>query len=235
MLVIISDLHLTDGTSGETIRPHGFKIFRERLRDAAYEASWRKGGTYRPIEELHLILLGDILDVIRSTKWLEGPGVRPWDDSQSAAFVAMVKNINEAILKQNAESLDVLRSLNDGKTTTLPPATAEGRPAKVGYEPGAVGRVPVEVKIHYLVGNHDWFYHLPGAAYNSIRQSVVDALGLANSPDAPFRTTRPSRAPSANCTPNTRCSRGTGISSIRSTSRRTATPPRWGMPLWWSC
>ncbi len=186
MLVIISDLHLTDGTSGETIKTHAFRIFRERLRDAAYEASWRKGGTYRPIEELHLILLGDILDVIRSTKWLEGPGVRPWDDSQSPAFIAMVKNINEAILKRNAESLAVLKSLNDGKTTTLPPATAEGRPAKVGYEPGAVGRVPVEVKIHYLGGNHDWFYHLPGAAYDSIRRSVVEALGLANSPDMPF-------------------------------------------------
>ncbi|MGH9788001.1 MAG: hypothetical protein ACRD4U_04765 [Candidatus Acidiferrales bacterium] len=186
MLVIISDLHLTDGTSGQTIKTHAFKIFRERLRDAAYEASWRQGGKYRPISELHLVLLGDILDVIRSTKWLDGPGVRPWDNPQSPPFVAMVKNINDAILKHNAHSLDVLKSLNDGKTITLPPVAADGTPAKVGYEPGAEGRVPVEVKIHYLVGNHDWFYHLPGAPYNPIRQSVVQALGLANPPDAPF-------------------------------------------------
>jgi len=186
MLVIISDLHLTDGSSGETISPHAFKIFRECLRDAAYEASWRATGKYRPIRELHLVLLGDILDVIRSVKWLEGPGVRPWDDPRSQPFVDMVTNINDAILKQNAASLAVLKSLNDGKTITLPPATSAGKPAKVGYHPQAKGRLPVKVNIHYLVGNHDWFYHLPGTPYNALRRSVVDALGLANSANEPF-------------------------------------------------
>ena len=42
MLVIISDLHLTDGTSGETINAGAFRVFRERLSDLAYDASWRK-------------------------------------------------------------------------------------------------------------------------------------------------------------------------------------------------
>jgi hypothetical protein len=54
MLVIASDLHLTDGTSsGETIRSSAFRIFRERLRDLAYDASWRADGKYKPIEECH--------------------------------------------------------------------------------------------------------------------------------------------------------------------------------------
>jgi UDP-2,3-diacylglucosamine pyrophosphatase LpxH len=97
-----------------------------------------------------------------------------------------VKQISDAILKQNAESLAVLKSLNDGKTTTLPAATAEGRPAKVGYHPEAAGRVPVAVKIHYIVGNHDWFYHLAGAAYDALRQSVVEALGLTHPSNQPF-------------------------------------------------
>ena len=54
MFVIISDLHLTDGTSGETIREGAFRAFRERLRDLAYDASWRANGKgkYQPIDEL---------------------------------------------------------------------------------------------------------------------------------------------------------------------------------------
>ncbi len=33
MLVIISDLHLTDGTSGSTISPGAFALLSERLTD----------------------------------------------------------------------------------------------------------------------------------------------------------------------------------------------------------
>jgi len=79
MLVIISDLHLTDGTSGETIRPGAFRTFRESLRALAYDASWRDEKKYSPIDGIDLVLLGDILDVIRSTRWCAaGAGVRPW-------------------------------------------------------------------------------------------------------------------------------------------------------------
>ncbi len=64
MLAILSDTHLSDDTTGRTIRDGAFKVFRDTLRDLAYDASWRKDGKYRPIEEIHLVLLGDILDVI---------------------------------------------------------------------------------------------------------------------------------------------------------------------------
>src|SRR4051812_21131388 len=81
MLVIISDLHLTDGTSGETIRPGAFRAFRESLRELAYDASWRNEKQYFPVDGIDLVLLGDILDVIRSTSWCAvPPEVRPWGD-----------------------------------------------------------------------------------------------------------------------------------------------------------
>jgi UDP-2,3-diacylglucosamine pyrophosphatase LpxH len=191
MLVIISDLHLTDGTSGETIKEGAFRVFRSRLRDLAYDASWRLDGSYKPIEELDILLLGDILDVIRSTQWLAAkrgePGyVRPWDDPHSELFIGKVRAINAEILKRNSTSLAVLRTLNDGETITIPPATAAGKPARVEWEPDTPGRVPVKVRLHYMVGNHDWFYHLPGPAYDAIRQSVVEAMGLSNSAQQPF-------------------------------------------------
>ena len=185
MLVIISDLHLTDGTSGETVRDGAFRVFRERLRDAIYDASWRRDGTYKPLGQVDILLLGDILDVIRSTRWLAGT-VRPWDDPQSQPFVDRIREINNAILKNNAASLGILKSLDDAQTITIPPATADGKPADVSRDPGAEERISVKVKIHCMVGNHDWFYHLPGTAYNEIRKSAADAAGLANDPDTPF-------------------------------------------------
>lgn len=191
MFVIISDLHLTDGTSGETIKEGAFRVFRSRLYDLAYDASWRDDGKYRPIEELDILLLGDILDVIRSTQWLAAergsPGyVRPWDDPHSQLFVDKIRAITQKILQRNSSSLAILKSLNDGKTITIPQATSSGEPAKVGWEPDSPGRVPVKVRLHYMVGNHDWFYHLPGPAYNAIRQTIVEAMGLTNSAQEPF-------------------------------------------------
>ena len=105
MLVIISDLHLTDGTSGSTIDERAFRIFRHRLCDLAYDASWRADGRYQPLESLDIILLGDILDPLRSTRWLDEQEnspefVRPWDDPQSQRFVDKINTINHRIITQ---------------------------------------------------------------------------------------------------------------------------------------
>jgi hypothetical protein len=55
VLVIISDLHLTDSTSGETIRAGAFRAFRESLRELAYDASWRSEQKYVPVEGIDLV------------------------------------------------------------------------------------------------------------------------------------------------------------------------------------
>ena len=185
MLVIISDTHLTDGSSGETVRAGAFRIFAQELSDLAYDASKRTDGRYEPIKELHLLLLGDILDVIRSTQWLDDP-VRPWDDPQSSALANKISAITQKILSNNSESLAILKGFKDGKTITIPPATPEGIPGDVGWNPDAEGRVPVEVHTYYMVGNHDWFYHLRGPVYDDLRRQIVQAMGLDNPPDMPF-------------------------------------------------
>lgn len=180
MLAIISDLHLTDGSSGATISSGAFEIFAERLADMAQLASHRADGSYRPIGQIDLILLGDVLDVIRSASWGANEGVRPWDDVQRQDYIEQIKRITAGILEHNEASLAVLRRLAKEDAIKIPPANQLGRPAE-----RAAGR-PVPVRVHYMVGNHDWFYHLPGPAYNEIRQSLVPRMGLANRPDAPF-------------------------------------------------
>lgn len=190
MLVVVSDIHFTDDAGNKTIPAQALRIFRERLRDMAYDASWRADGTYRPIEELDLVLLGDILDVIRSARWpavseTDPTFVRPWTSPDDPRFQAKVREIIEAILERNEPSFEVLRSLNSPQVMTLPPATREGGVARVSREPDSPERVPVRVRIHYVAGNHDWFLHLPGPAFDQVRRLVIERMGLAQLAD-PF-------------------------------------------------
>ena len=179
MLVVISDLHLTDGTSGESISPGAFHLLAERIEDLALRASCRAAGGYRPVERIDVLLLGDVLDVIRSSQWLASP-VRPWDNPHSPEMLATVGAITRDILRENEGALGVLRTLASEGTIRLAAANHLGRPA-AGHHAQAV-----PVRIHYMVGNHDWFYHLKGPGYDAIRREVVASMGLANRHDAPF-------------------------------------------------
>ncbi len=180
MLVAISDLHLSDGTVGKSLSADAFHIFRERLEQLAFSASLREDDIYRPLESIDLLLLGDIFELIHSTRWLdEKPGepgyVRPWDNTSGSALVTKTGQIMRGILEQNVGALQVFRQMAGGEAITLPPASFTGKPALDAHE-----RLPVPVKIYYMVGNHDWFLHLPGEGYDTIRQEIITAMGLQN-------------------------------------------------------
>ena len=185
MLVIISDIHLGDGTTANSISPTAFELFANRLRETAYFASFRKDGTYRPIETLDLLLLGDILDPLHSTLWLNtAPSApnyaRPWTDTNNPAFAKKLSETTLAIIDVNRESLEILHSCANGQTILLPPANARHQPDTDSRE-----RIPVRVRIHYMVGNHDWYYRLPGEVFDRVRKTVIESLGLCND-SAPF-------------------------------------------------
>lgn len=179
MLVIVSDLHLTDGSSGMTVSAGAFQIFAERLQEMAAAASWRAEGTYRPVERIDLVLLGDVLDVIRSTQWNAQQSIRPWSDSSTPEFARMIGQITDAILACNEDALSVLRNLNSEQGIRVAPALRNGRPA-VGHTQA------VPVRLHYMTGNHDWFFHLSGEPWTEIRHKIVRQMGLANSPNEPL-------------------------------------------------
>jgi len=179
MLIIISDLHLGDGTCGKSISASAFRLFRDRLRELAINASFRTGGLYRPIESVDLLLLGDILEVLHSTRWLETQPdqpdyVRPWTDMRAPGFASTLDRITNDILANSMEAVTILQSLTRGDGLTIPAATPDGKPDING------GEQPVRVRIHYMVGNHDWYYHIPGAAFDRIRAKIIAACGLSN-------------------------------------------------------
>lgn len=180
MLVLISDLHLGDGTTASSIAPSAFRVFSNRLRETAYFASFRENGTYRPIDNLDIVLLGDILDPLHSTLWLDtAPGAlnytRPWTDIRSPHFAPKLDESTQAILRHNKASLETLKRIANGQTVILPPANARGQPDFSSKE-----RVSLKARIYYMVGNHDWYYHLEGSAFDAIRARISDAMGLCN-------------------------------------------------------
>jgi UDP-2,3-diacylglucosamine pyrophosphatase LpxH len=179
MLVIFSDLHLTDGTSSETISPGAFHLLAERIEDLALRASCRTDGSYRPVERIDVLLLGDVLDVIRSARWQAGT-VRPWDNPHSPAMLETVATITRGILRENEGGLGVLRTLANDGAIRLAPANHLTRSMPLDSVQ------PVPVRIHYMIGNHDWFFHLKGPGYDALRREIVVHLGLANRADAPF-------------------------------------------------
>ena len=191
MLAIVSDLHLTDGTTGMCMPAGAFELFRERLEDMAYDASNRGDGTYRPIESFDLLLLGDILDPLPSTGWTaeekSEPGyARPWSKPGDPAFVNKVSLITEKIISENAESLAILCRIARGEGISLPPPTKNHQAdLRVLHDPSSHQRLPVQVRFHYMIGNHDWYYHLPGSGMDRVRGRIVNAMGLANN-SSPF-------------------------------------------------
>jgi len=213
MLVIISDLHLGDGTTADSIPASAFYLFAKRLRQDAHFAAmnYRKDdpyGKYRPFEELDVLLMGDILDPLHSTRWLysrmggdesyvlnelgkkvytpiteqkDENYVRPWSVPQDKQFTDKLMEITLAILDHNRDGLQVFRDLAEGKLINFDDVDSDGNrssdPAK---------QHPLKVNFYYMVGNHDWYYHLKGPALDEIRRVIVERMGLCNSPFLPF-------------------------------------------------
>ena len=181
MLIIISDLHLSDGTCGQSISPDAFCVFAERLDAMAMRASWRKDGNYRPIKKIEIILLGDILDPLHSTLWLDTKlntpeYTRPWTDQSKPAFARKLKEITRAILKKNADAVRALRGLKVEIPSTLV--------SQHDWEE-CKDLTSVDVHLRYMIGNHDWYYGIIGTPFDEIRAEVVEALGLSQD-SSPF-------------------------------------------------
>jgi UDP-2,3-diacylglucosamine pyrophosphatase LpxH len=127
MLVFLSDLHLTDGSCGDTIHPDAFDKFTGILENMAKTAA---------AEEINLVFLGDIFDLIRSNHWFDS-NIRPWSCEPQKEIELRDRTIDifRKIIKNafNNSSRNHLLSLkNRMKSMGIP------------------------MHFSYLPGNHDW-------------------------------------------------------------------------------
>jgi UDP-2,3-diacylglucosamine pyrophosphatase LpxH len=180
MLVVISDLHLSDpffikaGTTlNRTINPKAFDIFVKRVIEAAERLGWENETSYP--KEIDIVLNGDILDFIRSALWYPFPA-RPWNNpigpgateplAQPLPLSASVPDIIEAIWDSLSNHEDNRAAF--GCLTALQSSIGDH-----------LRRTDITVRIHYLVGNHDWFLHLPtDPALDRVRNSIIATMGL---------------------------------------------------------
>ncbi|MCP5053112.1 MAG: hypothetical protein GY940_38450 [bacterium] len=137
MLVIISDIHFTDGHTATNVKPEAFKrILGPRIKNAAEK---------NRSKEIHLVLLGDILDLVRTDYWVTiDKDQRPWNGELDRK-TGMNQN-HKANEKHFESVLDDIFTTDSFKGFVQMMETLRGEMDKIGVE---------NFKLTYVMGNHD--------------------------------------------------------------------------------
>ncbi len=96
LLVFVSDIHLTDALAGSAVSK----------RDA-FERFWARIQAARGARPATLAFVGDLFDIVRSPRWLEGRE-RPYH-APSPAQTAVVEQIVDATLERERPFFDAIR------------------------------------------------------------------------------------------------------------------------------
>ncbi len=147
LLVMVSDIHLTDQLrAGAVSRAAQFERFWIRIQAARGD---------RPAE---LCFVGDLFDLVRSPRWLEGDA-RPYHDPEDRQVRATVGAIVDAILEREADFFAAIRKR---------------------VESG-------ELVLQYLAGNHDRLLRHAPAARRAVSRALTggDALQLESEREFP--------------------------------------------------
>lgn len=133
LCVSVSDIHLTDGTVG-------YQNLSNAIWDAFYDSLSQQCNRYH-INELVLVLDGDIVDMIRSSKWAENK-IYPWERERTNEFSAVVNAIIKDIVKEkHAYFFEWLKDLESKLQRDTKASECRTK--------------DIEVKIVVMVGNHD--------------------------------------------------------------------------------
>lgn len=162
MLVIFSDIHLTDESTSFNVSPEAFtKILQKEIESSANK---------NIANEIRLILNGDIFDFVRTDYWLQiDKSLRPWNGTLDKKTAMNDKadlmdqhygNVLDAILKTRSgkEFIKMLNAVNKKFSDSIP------------------------VKISYIIGNHDRI--LNTSAF--LRDKITDKLDSFSSASIEF-------------------------------------------------
>lgn len=153
MLAVISDIHLTDGSTSFNVKEEAFtEVLQDYILDNAVD---KKGDPI--VNELNIILLGDIFDLMRTEYWLKQPeNERPWNGD-----ISLINGMNSEIdiIKPHYEkALDNILNSESGKAFI-----SALKEIKKGYP---------DAKIYYIIGNHDRAFN----NFNSMQVNLQTAL-----------------------------------------------------------
>jgi UDP-2,3-diacylglucosamine pyrophosphatase LpxH len=157
MLVVISDLHFVDETAGKHNLPYG--AFEDVFLSDIASIAKDKG-----VKEIKILLLGDIVDLIRSEQWLDiAPDDRPWGRNG-------LKDIPNPQPNNPTEKkcLEILEQVENKNRETFKLFREFKSQLKEKY------KLDTNVEIIYTPGNHDRLCNL----YPSVRDGIKNILGL---------------------------------------------------------
>ena len=143
MLVIAANWSISDGTLRGTDGHRPWQTLVAEVRRIAMRAGFRRDGTYRPLEQVDVVVAGDTFDWLLSREWLGS--ARPWHASRRAAGIR--QGVRDRSLRRGAAALlGVARLARRG--LSVPSANRHFRPVV-----GSGVRVPVSVTL--LAGDRD--------------------------------------------------------------------------------
>ena len=159
MMVLVSDLHLTDERTAQNVNPEAFKLFAGEVAATA-----RKRGA----KETVLVLLGDTMDLVRSDFWLRQlipPDERPWGGDLDPRT------------GMNANSPAIERQFLTVLTEILASPTARQLQATLAE----LERTCPAFSVRYVIGNHDRVLWNFPALQTATRQAIPQISGFSSS------------------------------------------------------
>jgi UDP-2,3-diacylglucosamine pyrophosphatase LpxH len=150
MLVVLSDTHLSDGSTARNVHASAFDLLCQEIVSAAKA---------KVAIEVHVVLLGDILDLVRTDYWHRKttPEQRPWSGELDPATA-----MNRDAARNQAQFQAVLAGILEAPETKALLRVLNGLADLTG--------VPTDVT--YVIGNHDRVFN----NFPSLQQSLVGAL-----------------------------------------------------------
>jgi len=169
MIIFISDFHLTDGTFDYKDPDEPGNNISHDVSHEAFKLFWNN--IYRivsanekdSIKEITLVLLGDILEIRSTSKWVDPvcnpSSTRPWKENNPDQ-IDVCKKIIDDIWKNNKESLKYLCPNEFHQIDKK-----NGLRNLIDHE--------VKIKVIYIVGNHDRLL----AVHDDLKEYVKDKFG----------------------------------------------------------
>ncbi len=143
MLVCSANWLLTDGSLSRRPAVRDVWALIQWLRAVAARAGFRSDGRYQPVDRVDLVLAGDTLDMLTSTRWHDC--VRPWHTTETAN--QRRRTIAHESMRRGRRVVAVLRQLHQ-RGLSVPSATPLMRPSTT-----CQSHVPVRIAI--LAGDRD--------------------------------------------------------------------------------
>jgi UDP-2,3-diacylglucosamine pyrophosphatase LpxH len=184
MLVVISDLHLNDGSaSPENISARAFAIWMEDVLALA---------RHNKAQELIFLYLGDMVDLLRTEYWFYPKPGDALGAQESESFPLEHRPWGDPDINQHPEQLSdacreralaILRRICREASTQLAYLRGDADQVK-----GDLADLEIPIRRFYIPGNHDRLYWVDPA----VRQEILRAFGATAVPgERPFEIALP--------------------------------------------